>query len=45
MEISNEGYRHSVDTHQPVIAGTILWFCLRYDCVLQNVEEIAKGAL
>jgi hypothetical protein len=44
LEIWNEGYRHFVDTYQPVVTGPILWFCLRYDCVLQNVEEIAKGA-
>ena len=44
LEIWNEGYRHFVDAHQPVVTCPILWFCLRNDCVLQNVEEIAKGA-
>ena len=44
LEIWNEGYRHFVDAHQPVATRSILRFCLRNDCVLPNVEEIAKGA-
>ena len=44
LEISNESYRHSVVAHQPITTYLFLWFYLRNDCVLQDVETIGERA-